>query len=76
MQTPKEFLAAVSAAFSGIDKPPVVEDLAELEHAAARVPAKIEVLFRNFVPQIIAIAVIAFVAGGSLGVSIGKHVHR
>lgn len=77
MQTPKEFLSAVSAAFSGIDTPPVVKDIAELERAAKLVPlsAKIELLFKDFLPQIIALTFIAFVLGGSLGVSIGKHVH-
>ena len=36
---------------------------------------KIEVLFKDFLPQIIAIAFIALVLGASLGVSIGKHLH-
>lgn len=35
--------------------------------------AKIDLLFKDFLPQIIAIAFIALVFGGSLGVSIGKH---
>lgn len=77
MQTPKEFLAAVSAAFSGIEKVPLAKDIAELEQAAKLAPvrAKIELLFKDFLPQIIAIAFIALVVGGSLGVSIGKHIH-
>lgn len=76
MQTPKEFLAAVSAAFSGIDRPPMVKEVAELEHAAKLVPvgAKIELLFKDFLPQILALTFIAFVLGSSLGVSIGRHV--
>lgn len=71
MQTPKEFLDAVGAAFSGIDAPPVVKDLAELERAA-RAPAKIDLLLRHFLPQIIALCFIAFVLGSALGVSVGK----
>ena len=77
MQTPKEFLEAVNAAYRGISDPPIVTVIAELEHAAVLPAARpqIEWLFKDFLPQIIAIAFIAFVLGGSLGVSIGKHVH-
>lgn len=74
MQTPKEFLAAVRQAFGGITEPPVVAEIAELEHAARAPAAKIALLFKNFLPQIIALTFIAFVLGSALGVSIGKHV--
>lgn len=77
VQTPKEFLTAVRGAFGATEKPLIVKDIAELERAAKLVPlsAKIELLFKDFLPQIIALTFIAFVLGGSLGVSIGKHVH-
>ena len=75
MQTPKELLEAAGTAV----KMPIVTVLAELEHAAIAPVlspiAKVDLLFRDFLPQIIAIAFIALVFGGSLGVSIGKHIH-
>jgi hypothetical protein len=76
MQTPKEFLHAVSLAFGGIERPPIVKDIAELEQAAKLAPigVKIELLFKDFLPQILALTFIAFVLGSSLGVSIGRHV--
>jgi hypothetical protein len=75
MQTPNEFLESVNQAYRGITEPPIVKDIAELERAAVMVRPRIELLFKDFLPQIIAIAFIAFVVGGALGVSIGKHVH-
>lgn len=75
MQTPKEFLDSVDTAAAL----PTVTVVAELEHAALAPVlspiAKVDLLFRDFLPQIIAIAFIALVFGGSLGVSIGKHLH-
>jgi hypothetical protein len=78
VQTPKELLAAADTAVTE-EHLHIVTVLAELEHAAVAPVlspiAKIDLLFRDFLPQIIAIAFIALVFGGSLGVSIGKHLH-
>jgi len=73
MQTPKEFTDAVSAVEVAIELP-VINVIAELERAEAGPAAKAERLFKDFLPQIIAITFIALILGASIGVAIGKHV--
>jgi hypothetical protein len=71
LQTPKEFLDAVSAAHAGIAETPKVTVLAELEHAA--IPSRVAIVFGNCLPLVIACSASALVIGTALGVYIGKH---
>jgi hypothetical protein len=72
VQTPKEFIEAVSAAHAGIGEPPIVTVLAELEHAAVIAPSRVAIVFGTCLPLVVACSLSTLVIGAAVGVAIGK----
>lgn len=75
MQTPKEFVEAISAAHAAIEAVPLVTVLAELEHAAVIAPSRVAIVFGTCLPLVVACSFSTLVIGSAIGVFIGRHFH-